>query len=404
MSTDLPSDGYPPPPELWQFVPLAAYTRPEQAAGIAAWASFKQLFRNTHHKNAKPVKHEDELRCLPEIQLAHLVGPIDWRWASDALDAALNTQAKNTAPSVQFLIGQPHNGHPDIVTDWAARHEAQIIQPPSCEQRLANHGEWCIDWPADGQAWALPCLERFFLRNAEGMASIRNLLEVLLNRCTGPGLVGCDSWAWAFFQRISSLPLPQALTLQAFDGPRLSRLFAQLVNSDKRQELHFRHARNGHDMLTVPCTADTASTEVIRLAAHCRGNVGTARHYWRQRLRALPDSTAELGETASETPENPEPNIEMIWVSATQPELTLPIEANEDVALVLHALLLHNGLSEAALTEVLPLARHQCIGIVLRLQRLSLLELNETRWHVTALAYELVRNWLYGRGFLIDDF
>tara|TARA_R110001583_G_scaffold67037_1_gene192119 strand:+ start:41398 stop:42627 length:1230 start_codon:yes stop_codon:yes gene_type:complete len=409
MSEGVSSEAEKQAPELWQFVPLSAYAQPEQAAGsaaAAAWSSFLRLFQSANHDDAAPVKKEDELRSLPEMQLEHLVGRIDWREASNALDATLSGEAGGAISGVQVLVGQPHCGHAEIVADWAARHHAQIIEPPSCEALLANDGRWQVTWPADGQPWALTGLERFFLRTANGLALARSLLEDMVSGRAGPGLAGCDSWAWAFLQRVSSLPLPAALTLQAFDGPRLSRLLAQLVDAEGERRLRFRNARSGRDMLTVPCEDDNAaSDEVAQLAAHCRGNVGTARRYWRQCLRAVPDPAAELGDAKSSAPEEKgDPEAEVVWVSAAQPELSLPLEANEDVVLVLHALLLHNGLSDAVLPAVLPLPRHHCIAIVLRLQRLTLVEHCEGRWRVSALGYELVRGWLRGRGFLIDDF
>jgi hypothetical protein len=407
MSEGTPSEAAEKPPELWQFVPLSAYAQPELAASsaaVAAWGSFTQFFRSTHKEDMVPVKQEDALRSLPGMLLEHLVGHIDWRKASVALDTALSAQGEDAASGVQFLIGQPHCGHAEMVVDWAARHDAQIIEPPSYEALLASNGRWCAVWPAQGQAWALPALERWFLRSATGLALVRKLLEEIVSGRAGRGLVGCDSWAWTYLQRISSLPLPVALTLQAFDGPRLSRLLAQLADSGGQGPLLFRNARSGQTTLTVPYDGDAASDEVVQLAAHCRGNVGVARCYWRHRLRAVSDSAEALNEGGSGAAEKTDPDAEVIWVSATQPEPALPIEADEDVALVLHALLLHNGLRADVLTRVLPLPRHLCMAIVLRLQRLSLLEEYEGCWRVTALGYELVRRWLRGRGFLIDDF
>ena len=134
MSEGAPSEAEAALPELWQFVPLSAYTQPEQAASsaaVAAWSSFRRLFHSVHHDDTAPVKKEDELRSLPEMQLEHLVGQIDWRKASNALDAALSGEGGETISGVKVLVGQPHCGHAEIVAEWAARHQAQIIEPPS---------------------------------------------------------------------------------------------------------------------------------------------------------------------------------------------------------------------------------------------------------------------------------
>ncbi|WP_299310510.1 hypothetical protein [uncultured Halomonas sp.] len=73
---------------------------------------------------------------------------------------------------------------------------------------------------------ARPRLERCFLRHAEGLAGVRRLVEQALAGRLGPGIIGCDSWAWAYLQHTLALPEGQAFTLQPFDGADLDRYFA----------------------------------------------------------------------------------------------------------------------------------------------------------------------------------
>jgi len=393
--------------ELWQFVPLADYTPPGLPASSAAanaLASLKRLFQSRTDETEAPAKKEDELRSLSQMQLEHLARPIDWGTVSRALDTTLAARqpAADGAPAVTFVIGQPHCGHAEIVASWAARNDACLIDPPSHEEILAADGRWQAAWPDNGRTFALPRLERCFLRHAGGLALVRRLLEQVARGRAGSGLIGCDSWAWPYLQRIWPVPRPDALTLQAFDGPRLLHLFAALA--PEQRHLRFRNARTGRETLSLPLENDAVSDEIVQLAAHCRGNVGTACSYWRQRLRATPDEDEASAAPPVPGPDTADSRAETVWLSAGLQEPGLPTAADEDVALVLHALLLHNGLPDAALPDVLPLPHHRCVAIVLRLNQLDLLAQQDGRWTVTALGYSLVRAWLRGRDYLTDDF
>ena len=229
---------------------------------------------------------------------------------------------------------------------------------------------------------------------------MRRLLEDVASGRAGSGLIGCDSWAWAYLQRVWPLPQPELLTLKAFGGADLARLFKQLAPPSRRGRLLFRNARSGRESLVEDAESEAVSQEIEQLAAHCRGNVGIARRYWRESLRAEPESAeAELADDEARDPRD-----EVIWVRSMLDEGALPIEGNEDQVLLLHALLLHNGLAEDLLPEVLPLPRHSCVSIAQRLRGLGLLEQADGRWQVDALAYAMVRRLLRGRDHLVDPF
>ena len=267
------------------------------------------------------------------------------------------------------------------------------------EQILSNDQSWHRTWASGDKPWVLPRLERCFLRHANGLDLVRHFLEAAASGRAGKGLIACDSWAWAFLRRVWPLPQPFALTLQAFDGQALARLFSLLGAPKGKRRVSFRNARSGQETLSVPYQGDGCSEELIRLAAHCRGNPGTARDYWRERLRSTPDADVDLDQDEGESA-----NGEVIWVSAALAQPTLPNDAAEDVALLLHALLLHGGLTEPALAEVLPLSRQRSMATLCRLQQLEVAEWSNGEWRVAALAYALVRDWLRGRDFLTDDF
>lgn len=405
-------------PPMWSFVEMRDYavpTLPVSGAAAAAWNSLRRLLARKMEGHEVAAKREAELRRMSELRLEHLVAPIDWAAASVELDAAVSEQFSGRGPGssngVIFLIGQPHCGHAEIVEAWAARQGAEIVTAPAPDE-LLRRAVPTLQWPEGGRPWALPRLERHFLRHADGLSHVRALLQDAASGRAGPGLVGCDSWAWAYLRRIWPLALPKTLTLQAFDAPRLARLLTRLAAPAGKRRLQFRNARTGSQMLTVPMDdAAIPGEEVERLAAHCRGNVGVARRYWRELLRTEPDDDEAAANADSESESDGDGSSEserpgrVVWVAAQLEDSDLPAESDEDLGLVLHAILLHGGLPEALLPEVLPMAAARCSAQLLRLAALGLVERSaDDRWAVAPLSYTMVRRWLRGQGYLTDDF
>jgi len=393
--------------KLWEFVPVADYEVPGLPARSAlanAWTSVRRTLLGAEEEARAPVKEEAELRALPELRLEHLVQPLDWGVAAQALDPLLQSGPAAAGGRADFVIGQPHGGHAELLRHWAARHEAVIVDPPAQGEVLSGESRLLDAWPAAGRPWVIPNLEHFYLRHARGLSLVREVLEASESGRLGPGVIGCDSWAWAYLQAVWAVPRPDALTLQAFDGPRLARILASGVTSTASRRIRFRNARTGHDILAVPADEERVGAEITQLAAHCRGNVGTAIRYWRERLRAEPDPEEAVAEASDQAREEGVGGEQSIWVSAAMQEPAPLAEMDEEFALVLHALLLHGGLPAALLPELLPLSYHQVMAILLRLRNAGLIECREERWRVAALAYATVRELLRGRDYLTDAF
>lgn len=398
---------------LWEFVPLASYgvpALPARSAARNAWISFKRVFWRTDQGTEAPIKQEANLRALSQVRLQHLFRPLDWHAAAAALDQLLGDwwAADEPEPPVKFIIGQPHGGHREIVRRWGERRQAAQIATPSCEQILARDQHWFDDGPPTGERWVLPGLEHCYLRHANGLDLVRRLFQRAESGRLGRGVIGCDSWAWAYLQRVWPVPRPDALTLQAFDGPRLARLLSRLTVSPAGGRVRFRHAVTGNDILIVPAEQERFGPEIVQLAAHCRGNVGVALRHWRERLCCEPDADASkpngreaLPRTDEQTGEQAE---ESVWVAAELTAPVLPLGSEDDFALVLHALLLHGGLPEALLPDLLPLSPPLCAALLYRLRNAGFVEFGEGRWHVAVLAYAAVRDLLRRRDYLVDGF
>lgn len=428
----------PMPSTTWRFVPMADYVVPssDPANRIKKrWKSLRQLLSSAD-KGADTARAEAELRALPNVRLAHLVPPIDWsgtagEFADAHKEVPVNDAERPTLdPSgsageesaLRFLVCQPYCDHTAILRNWAARQGAEELTPPEPAQILAGDQSWLETLPRrGGQAWALPGLERCFLRHANGLDLVRRFLERALGGELGAGVIACDSWAYAFIQRIWPLPGTPALTLQALDGPALADYFlTPRPASDGLSQTRFHSARSGEPLRADETLAQANGNrsentrkqslpEFRLLAARCRGNPGLAWHYWRKQLRSEPDQDQKdrCDDDEDSCPARERAGQianDIVWVAQDLVTPALPIEADEDVAFVLHALLLHRGLTTDLLALQLPVARTRIASQLLRLQALGLLVRHDAWWHVAPLAYSTVREYLDTRGYLIDAF
>jgi hypothetical protein len=105
----------------------------------------RRLLRTADEETQAPARAEAELRALPAVRLEHLVPPIDWVPAAEALDHTLaaGSPRGTSCPAVRFLIGQPHCGHAETLRHWAQAQGARILSPPRYEEH-GPHRPWPI--------------------------------------------------------------------------------------------------------------------------------------------------------------------------------------------------------------------------------------------------------------------
>jgi hypothetical protein len=391
---------------LWEFVPLDDYRPPDKPAVSAAqhrWVSLKRLFGRGKRDGNTPAKAEADLSGLPRERLDTLVRPLDWDAGAEVLRQTLARDARRLP--VSFLIGPPGGGVADLLRALAARQDARRIEPPSFDDLLAGGTAWLDAWTGDAQSWVLPHLEHCWLRHPAGLESVRALLARASIGDLGRGVIGCDSWAWAYLRHVAPMPVAGVLTVQAFDSQRLARLLRSLAAVDADRRLHFCNARTGKRIIAVNDEDDgDGGLDMQNLAAQAGGNPAIARALWRARLRSEPH-----GDENGESPQQDEPpqgerDTEIVWVSGLRDELELelPDSLREDAALVLHTLLLHNGLPAWMLAALLPLHRFRVQTILPQLSAAEIVERDvDDRWRVTATGYAPVRAFLRERGFPI---
>ncbi len=408
----VPTDSQADPTPLWQFVRPDEYNLPVTAVASTAlrkWTAFKQLFIKNGENGDSPFRAEVELKTLPEVRLRHLVPPIDWNEVAGVLDAELEDWLDEHSPDVpvQFVLFQPHTGQEALLRHWADLHDALWLEPPTPEQILKADPHWLGKWPNTDRVWVLPHLEHCFLRHANGLELARRFLEWTASGRLGRGLIGCDSWGWAYLQRVGPPSQVNPLILQAFDGERLSRLFSKKRDTGGRNNrVRFLNAKTGKTILCSQSGQDyEISSELNQLAARCRGNFGTALAFWSRRLRAEPDEEEAPAVEDENGPDAPgSAKEESVWVAQMPEELTLPTEKDESVAFVLHTLLLHNGLTAALLSDLLSIPDFRIASLLRRLQALGAVDEEAGHWKVTPLGYSTVREYLSARDYLLDGF
>lgn len=389
---------------LWEFIDLAEYRSPQTPAARAArgrWAALKRLLWVGNDAGKAPTKAEADLCGLPRHRLETLVRPIDWMAGALALDRSL--AQRTHAGSVSFVVGPPHGSLADLLRCWAAGHGAPEVEAPTYDEILAGGRSWLAAWPSGAESWVLPRLEHCWLRHAGGLGPVRQLLERALSGELGPGLIGCDSWAWSYLRHVAPIVTTGAVTLQAFDGRRLARLFRSLAAEGDAARLRFCDARTGSLVLSIDGEDDGAGgMELQQLAARARGNPAIARELWRARLRSEPEGGEESAKAVEGADDDPSAR-ETVWVSGLRDNPELPPRLDEETTLVLHALLLHNGLTAQILAELLPVHRFRVQAVLLELAAAGIIARDGVeRWRVTPPGYASVRTLLRGLGFLTD--
>jgi len=377
---------------LWGVVPLSAHVPPsdtQRSRVRRGWRELSRWLRLGHDQRRDAALDEQQLRRLPEVRLAHLVPPVEWLPAAEALEQAWRPDGDG--PEVIFLVTAPQDDSAAILAHWAERHSARVLSPPPEEALLEGDGGWVDRLAGREGAWVMPRLERCFLRHVEGLAGVRRFVEQALAGRLGPGIIGCDSWAWAYLQHILALPEGQAFTLKPFDGADLDRYFAAAARHGCGHVPRILSVRNGESVLLSGEEGAAPSQELRQLAAHCRGQLGLAWHYWRQRLCSAEEGGVEGVAVSPEA-----------WLRDTLDEPMPPAELGEEAILLLHALLLHGGLSPALLAAVLPVPKHRLLGLLRQLATLGLVEEGGRRWRVAPLGYVRVRHLLAERAYLTD--
>lgn len=393
-------------PPLWQFIRLSEYGRPPEPAAERVHRGLWRLWDRLR-RTQKPATFDHlEMRRVAEDLLLRAASEPDWRQAVPALAEEFKDwlASGGQADPLQVVVGAPYSGTGFAARHWAAENNWRLIEPPAAEQLLTGAREWLNSLDASEESpWIIPCLEKCYLRHYNGLEAIKTLLDKLSSRRHAT-LLACDSWAWAYLRtsvNIDSVS-PTPYVLVAFDQSRLKRWLQTLAQFADEHPWVFRlpdgkvvFQSAGED---IESNQEEECDFLYRLAAHSRGIPGVAWSIWRCSLRFAPLWKNEDRENQPEEPER------TMWVSPWEsldfPRI--PKENRDRLALLLHTLLLHRGVSHRLLPELLPGLASEFGQDLHQLRAAGLVEREHGEWRVTALGYPAVRAFLQDEGFLVD--
>ena len=123
---------------------------------------------------------------------------------------------------------------------------------------------------------------------------------------------------------------------------------------------------------------------------------------WRSALRNAPDEDISDQVIPNEDGDRHTTLWVLPWERVQHPTPSSALKG--DHILLLHSLLLHNGLSTDLLQKILPLSRTAVIQAIGTLKDGELIAHTGDTWQITPLAYPQTRRYLSEMGYLTDDF
>lgn len=400
-------------PPLWQFVPMAQHEKPPEPAAEKVRRGLRGIWDRLGigtGKSHDPIGQE-ALQAVGGEDLDRIVAPPPWRDGIGPLDEALKDWVDSTGNGcpLMVVVAPPHSGVRQIVEGWAAMKEWPLLNPPDPRSLLGQTGGLLRDAHAHMETpLVLSRLEHWYLRHHNGLRLLRELLDHLSLRRRHT-LLCCDSWAWAYLSRTvhPQLVLPAPLVPAAFHESHLRRWFRSLVQGADGRRCVLRHPETGKLVLDTgelqsENTGPEHSDFLKRVAAHSRGIPGVAHALWRHCLRFSVEKLEENPEARDENTPCPR----TVWVEPWR-ELELPRVPEGDrnrFAFLLHALLLHNGLSSYLLADILQCLSHPQAEGLQELRGAGIVVEEQGVWRVSALGYPAARRFLESEEYLVDAF
>lgn len=364
-----------------------------------------------------PFQSLDDLPELSASQRRRFAPDPDFSARALALQACLlnDLRSKSAAPrDVAFIVAPPYSGIREALVRFPVACSGDgdnwsVIAPP--EQLLLDDEEASAWWDSQDlqRPWVIPELAHFWRRHLSGLALVRELLRRIACGQAGRGVVGCSSWCWQFWESYCSdislgprVPAP-------LSAANLGIWLDHLTRASAPEPVTARMTNDG--LYVLPLDGEVEGKTIKHsgflrdLAAISRGIPEVALAIWQRALRARPEDDAELAGARGD--ENTGASRSRCWlVPLSQLSLpAMPQSADRGHGLVLHALLLHDGLTVPDLSLVTGMSDHELAHALARLQRAQIVASGAGEcWYVTALGYPAVRRYLQSWGYPVDHF
>lgn len=388
-------------PDLLEFKPLHTYKPPSMPTEEAIRRLLRQARLMVGSIQDEPFKSADLLERTAMERLDDIVAPPACGKLLREFQVSVSEWVADPAPpSWLYVVVLPPCDGDTVLQTWAGDHGHDVMRPPERTSLLSGEQPGLAGLDGRG-ILVIPQLERWFVRHRNGLAAVRSLLsalQTLERHC----VVGCGSWAWALLASAvnadTMLPPPQ--TFQAFDATRLSTWFSELAASDNIKVTKFRLSGTGENVLALDEDGKLTSNYMMKLAARSLGIPWVAWHLWRTSLRSeRPGNTG--GQDGGEAARAAADDTETLWIAALE-EFSIPLSQEQDVLLVLQALLLHGSLTGPELELVLPSGTWQTVVPVML--RARLVERDGPALTCSPAAYPAMRDRLAAAGFSMDAF
>ncbi len=420
------------------LVPLRDYAAPPMPTEhvIRRYWRLTRLHFQPH--SGDPVRASARLQPAARKLLDSVAAPPAYGPLMEELQLAFDTWQAEVAPGTVWMravVTAPCD-HKDVVGTWADQHGHQVLRPPA--RAALSQGTPQIDWQvlAGKDLLVVPQLERWFLRERNGLVTVRGLMEAL-SQLERPCIVSCNSWAWAYLEQAAdaSLVLPSAVTFKAFRAKQLNAWFSSLAKRDAQAGATLWYGALGphgvpptdemdmqSDDKVLPATPAKQKADARARAAVEVGTDAAPGQPLVFRLSSTgadvlrdPSSHHDSDETHSESSRKHEDgylqrlaarSLGIPWVAwnlwrnglraaddidqvpdkvkekvqddghtlwvSDLPEFSLPPGYERPALMVAHALLLHGGLTRAQLQSVLP--AHEQPGVLAALQSAGYVE------------------------------
>lgn len=404
---------------LWQFIPLTQYEPPPEPAAERVQRGLRGVWNRVKRQGNTSDEPSDQtaLRMIPEAALDSISGLPRWHEGVPALEECLQDwlRSEHEGVHLKVVVAPPHSGVRQMAEAWAAMKNWRSIEAPASASVLRPCSRALDELCAHAsEPVLLSRLEKWYLRHHNGLALARQLIAQLADRRRFT-LICCDSWAWAYLKKTVHVHdfWPAPLTLAAFDQGRLRRWLRSLVELENRRQCEFYCVATGKSLLDTAAPSGskegTDSEDFLsRAAAHSRGIPGVAHALWRRGLR-FDSKTEEAEQDADEknTPERvhdasrPQRIGVMPWRKLELPRV--PAADRTRTAFLLHALLLHDGLSMPLLEELYRCLLASPAEMLQELCAAGVVAEEQGWWRVTALGYPAARQFLREEEYLVDE-
>lgn len=383
------------------FVVLGEHRRPAMPAEEVVRTYVARLLAIVRRSDPKPFIGDDRLARSTIETLDDVVAPPACGPLLQEIDATVGEWEEGMRQGRRehrlVLVLPPCDGN-QIVETWARERGHQVLEAPERGHLVSLVPKALPELGGEG-ILVIPRLERWFLRQRNGLRMIRDLFAAI-ELSDRRVIVGCNSWAWAYFARSigADALMPDPRIFRAFDAGRLHLWFSELSSDEATRNIRFRLPKGGEDVLSKDEEGALQSDFLARLAGRSHGIPWVAWHLWRRALRSEtePSLIEEVGEAVTGGDAASE---ETLWVAALD-EYVLPGVHEQTALLILHALLLHGGLTVAELRLVLPIVGESNVMPVLA--QAGFVERWQHSFRVRAAAYPTVYEALQKAGYPMD--